>query len=68
MYFTVVRPNFVNVVMVISISAYVFYSGQTKLTSDPYLHSMQYPDYYPLPDVEDLERVEARESLRRYKL
>ncbi|XP_052066691.1 uncharacterized protein LOC127706236 isoform X3 [Mytilus californianus] len=40
-------------------------SGQTKLTSDPYLHSMQYPDYYPLPDVEDLERVEARESLRR---
>ena len=46
----------------------VYFSGQTKLTADPNMHSVQYGDYYPLPDIEDLEKVEARESLRRYSL
>ncbi|XP_063399051.1 uncharacterized protein LOC134683669 [Mytilus trossulus] len=39
-------------------------SGQAKLTSDPHMHSIQYPDYYPLPDVDELEKDEVRESLR----
>ncbi|XP_052066701.1 uncharacterized protein LOC127706242 [Mytilus californianus] len=40
-------------------------SGQAKVISDPYQHSTQYSHYYPLPDIEDLKKEEARESLRR---
>ncbi|XP_071182163.1 uncharacterized protein [Mytilus edulis] len=40
-------------------------NGQAKLYCDPHMHSMQYPDYYPLPDVDELEKDQVRESLRR---
>ena len=44
---------------------YIF-SGQAKVISDPFQHSTQYSHYYPLPNIEDLKKEEARESLRRY--
>ncbi|VDI17429.1 Hypothetical predicted protein [Mytilus galloprovincialis] len=40
-------------------------SGQAKVISDPFQHSTQYSHYYPLPNIEDLKKEEARESLRR---
>ena len=33
---------------------------------DPVVHEIQYPDMFPLPDIKELEKVEARESIRRY--
>ncbi|XP_048730668.1 uncharacterized protein LOC125647883 isoform X2 [Ostrea edulis] len=40
-------------------------SGQVKLLMDSVLHAMQYPAYFPLVDPADLEKVQARELLRR---
>lgn len=40
-------------------------SGQVKLLMDPVLHTVQYPNYFPIADPADLERVQAREVLRR---
>ena len=41
------------------------YSGQVKLLMDPALHAAQYPNYFPIADPADLEKVQAREVLRR---
>lgn len=40
-------------------------SGQAKMLVDPFQHVMQYQDKFPLPDIAELEKVEARESIRR---
>jgi hypothetical protein len=32
---------------------------------DPVQQEIQYPDRFPLPDIAELEKVEARESIRR---
>lgn len=40
-------------------------SGQAKMLVDPVVHEIQYPDMFPLPDIKELEKVEARESIRR---
>ncbi|XP_062573913.1 uncharacterized protein LOC134235786 isoform X1 [Saccostrea cucullata] len=40
-------------------------SGQVKLLMDPVYHTVQYPNYFPIADPEDLERTQARELLRR---
>ena len=40
-------------------------SGQVKLLMDPALHAAQYPNYFPIADPADLEKVQAREVLRR---
>ena len=42
-----------------------FYSGQAKMTVDPGMHEIQYADRFPLPDIAELEKTEARESIRR---
>ncbi|XP_052798418.1 uncharacterized protein LOC128230299 isoform X2 [Mya arenaria] len=40
-------------------------SGQAKVIVDPLQHETQYADRFPLPDIAELEKVEARESIRR---
>ncbi|XP_060602621.1 uncharacterized protein LOC132755719 isoform X2 [Ruditapes philippinarum] len=40
-------------------------SGQAKMLVDPVQQEIQYPDRFPLPDIAELEKVEARESIRR---
>ncbi|KAK3581466.1 hypothetical protein CHS0354_031791 [Potamilus streckersoni] len=40
-------------------------SGQAKMLVDPVQHEVQYPEFYPLPEIEELEKVEARENVRR---
>ncbi|KAL3842639.1 hypothetical protein ACJMK2_020630 [Sinanodonta woodiana] len=40
-------------------------SGQAKMLVDPVQHEVQYPEFYPLPEIEELEKVEARENIRR---
>ncbi|XP_021347854.1 uncharacterized protein LOC110446855 isoform X2 [Mizuhopecten yessoensis] len=40
-------------------------SGQARIIADNSMHATQYPSYYPLTDIQDLQKVEARESLRR---
>ncbi|XP_033752366.1 uncharacterized protein LOC117336097 isoform X2 [Pecten maximus] len=40
-------------------------SGQARIIADNSMHATQYPSYFPLTDIQDLQKVEARESLRR---
>ncbi|KAH3887827.1 hypothetical protein DPMN_011849 [Dreissena polymorpha] len=40
-------------------------SGQAKILVDPQQHESQYSERFPLPDIAELEKVEARESIRR---
>ena len=35
------------------------------MTVDPGMHEIQYADRFPLPDIAELEKTEARESIRR---
>ena len=37
------------------------------MLADPLVHEIQYPELFPLPDIKELEKIEARESIRRYK-
>ena len=46
-------------------NVFTYFSGQTKMLADPVVHEIQYPDLFPLPDIQELEKVEARESIRR---
>ncbi|XP_060079954.1 uncharacterized protein LOC132559361 [Ylistrum balloti] len=39
--------------------------GQARIIADNSMHATQYPTYFPLTDIQDLQKVEARESLRR---
>ena len=32
---------------------------------DPVVHEIQYPEIFPLPEIQELEKKEARESIRR---
>ncbi|KAL8609573.1 hypothetical protein ACOMHN_000629 [Nucella lapillus] len=40
-------------------------SGQVKIRVDPSLHPVQFPQYFPLGNIADLERQKARELLRK---
>ncbi|KAL4225729.1 hypothetical protein ACF0H5_016418 [Mactra antiquata] len=40
-------------------------TGQAKVLVDPIQHEIQYPQRFPLPDIAELQKVEARESIRR---
>ena len=42
------------------------FSGQAKMLVDPLQQEIQYPERFPLPDIAELEKVEARESIRRF--